>query len=72
MILGSLSTSLAAGEAIAGHRFWTRDDILPVGKTDTVRDEEMVDICRVEKYFEKDVWLYVLKSTKEKTRIDFL
>ena len=73
MILGSLSTSLAVGEAIAGHRFLTKDDILPVGKiSDTVRDEEIVDIHRVAKYFEKDAWLSVLKSTKEKSRIDFV
>ena len=48
-------------------------DILPVGKiSDTARDEEMVDMHRVEKYFEKDAWLSVLKSRKEKTRVDFV
>ena len=49
-------------EPIAGHRFSTKDDILPVciEILDTVRDEEMVDIHRVEKYFEKDAWLSVL------------
>jgi len=42
-------------EAIAGHWFLTKDDILPVCKiSDTVRDEEMVDIHHVDKYFEKD------------------
>ena len=51
----------------------TKDDILYVGKiSDIVGDEGMVDIYRVEQYFEKDAWLYVPKSTKEKTRIDFL
>ena len=71
--LGSLSKSLALGEAIAGHRFLKKDDILPVGKiSDTVRDEEIVDIHRVEKYFEKDEWLLVLKSSREKNRIDFV
>lgn len=73
MILGSLSTSLAVGEAIAGHRFLAKDDIFPVGKiSDTVRDGEIVDIHRVEKYFEKDAWLSVLEPTKEKTRVDFV
>jgi len=58
MILGSLCTSLALSEAIAGHRFLS--NILPVCKiSDTVRDEEMVDIHCVEKYFEKDAWLSV-------------
>ena len=43
------------------------DDSLPVDKiSDTVRDEEMV-----EKSFEKDAWLSVLKSRKEKTCVDF-
>ena len=51
----------------------TKDDILSVGKmSDTVRDDEMVDIHRVGKYFEADAWLSVLKSTKEKTRLDFV
>ena len=30
-----------------------------------------MDILRVEKYFEKDAWLSVLKSTK-KIRVDFV
>ena len=39
MILSSLSTSLAVGEAIAGHRLLNKGDILPVGKiSDTIRD----------------------------------
>ena len=51
MILGSLSMSQAVGEAIAGHRLLNKEDILPVGKmSDTIRDDEMVDIHRVEKY----------------------
>ena len=64
--------TLAVSEPIAGHRFSTKDDILPVciEILDTVRDEEMVDIHRVEKYFEKDAWLSVLKSRKEKTHVD--
>ena len=75
LTLGSLSvqcTSLAVSEPIAGHRFSTKGDILPVciEILDTVRDEEMVDIHRVEKYFEKDAWLSVLKSRKEKTHVD--
>lgn len=49
VILGSLTTTLAVGDAIAGHRFLYKDDILPVGKIiDAIRDEEMVDIHRVE------------------------
>jgi len=73
LTLGSLCTSLAMSEAIAGHWFLTKDDILPVCKiSDTVRDEEMVDIHHVDKYFEKDTWLSVLKSRKEKTHVDFV
>ena len=61
MILSSLCTSLAVSEAIAGHRFLTKDNILPVCKiSDTVRDEEKADIHRVEKYSEKNAWLPVL------------
>jgi len=47
-------------------------DSLPVGKiSDTVRDGEMVDIHRVENSFERDAWLSVLKSRKEKACVDF-
>ena len=73
MILGSLSTSLAVGEAIADHRLLNKEDILPVGKmSDTIRDDEMVDIHRVEKYFDRDAWLLVLKSSRKKNCIDFV
>ena len=47
MILGSLSTSQAVEETIAGHRLLNKEDILPVGKmSDTIKDDEMVDIHR--------------------------
>lgn len=73
MILGSLSRSHAVGEAIAGQRLLNKEDILPVANiSDTIRDEEMVDIHRVEKYFEKEAWLLVLESSKEKNCIDFV
>ena len=61
------------GEAIAGHRLLNKEDILPVGKiSDTKRDDEMVDIHRVEKYFDRDAWLLVWKSSGEKNCIDFV
>ncbi|KAJ7384354.1 hypothetical protein OS493_022467 [Desmophyllum pertusum] len=73
VILGSLSTALAVGEAIAGHRLLNKEDILPIGQiSDTIRDDEMVDILRVEKYFDKDAWLLVMKSGEEKNRIGFV
>ena len=40
--------------------------------SDTIRDDEMVDIHRVEKYFDRDAWLLVLKSSSEKNCIDFV
>ena len=48
MIRSSLSTSQAVGEAIAGKRLLNKEDVLPVGRiSDTIRDDEMVDIHRV-------------------------
>ena len=41
MILSSLSTSQALGEAIAGKRLLNKEDVLPVGRiSDTIRDDE--------------------------------
>lgn len=69
MILGSLSISLAVGEATADLGFLTKDNILPVGKiSHAIRDEEMVDIHSVEKYLVKDAWLSVLESSREKNK----
>lgn len=43
-----------------------KEDILPIGKiSDAIRDHGMVDIYRVEKYFEKEAWLSVLKASEE-------
>lgn len=73
MILSSLSTSQAMGEAIAGKRLLYLRDVLPVRRiSDTVRDDEMVDIHRVQKYFDRNAWFLVLKSSREKNSIDFV
>ena len=73
MILGSLSSSLAVADAIGGHRLLTKVDILPTGKmSDAIKDHEMLDLHRVERYFEKDAWLYVLKASEGKNRVDFI
>ena len=61
------------GEAIAGHRLLNKADILPVGKiSDTIKNDEMLDIHRVESYFYRDAWFLVLKSSREKNCIDFV
>ena len=73
MILSFLSTSQAVGEAIAGKRLLNKEDVLPVGRiSDTIRDDEMVDIHRVQKYFDRNAWFLVLKSSREKNSIDFV
>lgn len=66
VILGSFSTSLAVVDAIGGHRLLTKEDILPTGKiSDAIKDHEMVDKHQVERYFEKDAWLSVLKARRK-------
>ena len=73
MILSSLSMSQAVGEAIAGKGLLNKEDVLPVGRiSDTIRDDEMVDIHRVQKYFDRNAWFSVLKSSREKNSIDFV
>ena len=73
MILSFLSTSQAVGEAIAGKRLLNKEDVLPVERiSDTIRDDEMVDIHRVQKYFDINAWFLVLKSSREKNSIDFV
>ena len=73
MILGALSPALAIGEAMGGNRLLNKEDILPVGKiSDAIRDHDMVDIYRVEKYFEKEAWLSVVKASAEKNCVGFV
>ena len=69
IILECLTNSkLAAKEALNGSRLLEEKDIqsnvhlLP----DTVRDRENIDISRVEKYFNDETWLLVLKLMEKK------
>ena len=70
IILTSLTTKLAAAEALAGKKILSSTDINTLYEIpDSIKDDENVDIDRVQKYFDKEAWLNVLAMAEKKKAI---
>jgi len=70
IILTSLTTKLAAAEALAGEKILSSTDINTLYEIpDSIKDDENVDIDRVQKYFDKAAWLNVLAIAEKKKAI---
>jgi len=71
-ILSFVTSEVAAAESLAGKRLLKEEDLLSLHEiSDAIKDNENIDINRIQRYFTTDGWLHVLKMKAMKNDTSF-
>jgi len=71
-ILSFVTSEIAAAESLAGKRLLKEEDILSLHEiSDAIKDNENIDINRIQRYFTTEGWLSLIKMKTMKTDTTF-